>query len=131
MDSFIGSLSVTTASVRRRPLAVRGARKFRSCRKSRAGFSGSRVVPGLKHLAKAFRISLRPAARQRCIIVDKNIGAIGHGLSVIQSVDKDENFAILVTLWIQVLLIFSAELPIVEQTSAMAVRGAVRFKPCR
>jgi len=92
-----GLCKVTQASARRWPCAERTGAKPAASRNRRRGGTRHRKGTRLKDAPHFLGKPLRPAARQRSVIVDIDVRAPHHRLVAIHGVDQNKRLAILIT----------------------------------
>src|ERR1700722_806012 len=83
------------------------------------------VIPGLKNLAEAFGITLRPTAGDRRVVVHENIWTVSNRFALEQCIYEDEELAVLITGRVKIFVVVPAKLPIVEKSVGVAICGAI------
>ncbi len=103
--------------------AVRGdaARQAPAAGERAAGGAGRGERAGLEDAADPLREALRPAARERRIVVHVDEGAEHDGRVFPDRVDQHEGLAVLVARRVQQLVVLGGELPVEEQQGGMSV----------
>jgi hypothetical protein len=110
------ALSQTSATCGQR------ASELRSWRQCRARLTRRRIVAGLKDLAKALRVTLRPPTSDRGVVVDEDVRAIRYRLAFKEGIEQQKELTILVAGRIEIFLVGSRELPVIEECIAMSFR---------
>ncbi len=133
----IGDAFLELNSRGRQPFPVRrdARAETASLRKRRRGRAGCREAPRLVNAPQFFRVTLRPTARHRRVVVDEDIRAVIHCGAIEDRLNQNKGLAILITRRVGQFVVGSRELPVEEPEegapAGFFVRGKTRWEQRR